>query len=79
MMDTRSMVYGGESTLNELRNFLGKRPGNYRVDPNYIRVGFGGHKPYFWDDYNRKWVGIRIGDKFYFDDYGIAVREKKDG
>lgn len=70
----REMSFEGEASIKKLQEFLGKRPGGYRIDPFYIRTGIA-HKPYFWDDYNRKWVMVKVGDKFYFDDEGIAVRE----
>ena len=73
MLDSRTMTYDGENALKKLQEFLGKRPGGYRIDPYYVRTGIA-HKPYFWDDYNRKWVMIKIGDTFKFDDYGIAIR-----
>lgn len=74
MIDTREMEYeGNPKSIRILQDFLGKRPGNYRVDPFYIRTGIAG-KPYLWDDYNRRWVMVRKGDVFGFDDHGIAVK-----
>lgn len=76
MIHTRKVVYNGEQSFADVKRFLGKRPGNYHVDAFYIRQGMG-KKPYFWDDYDRKWVAIRLGDSFYFDEYGIAVMERE--
>lgn len=75
MEDQEYEVYGGETTFHRLQVFLGKRPGDYITDPNYLRKGMG-NKPYFWDAINKKWRDIRIGDIFYFDNDGIAVQER---
>ena len=61
----------------ELQQYLGKRPGDKFVDPYYLRKsGTGVDKPYFWNNYTKKWERINPGDKFYFDDNGIPVRER---
>lgn len=64
-----NLVYDGYN-LHKIRRELGKRPGNYRVDPDYVRDGIA-HKPYFWDAYNKKWHMVRIGDSFFLDEEGI--------
>ena len=63
------------SNYHIIQEFLGKRPGDYKVDPYYLRTAMGG-KPYFWDYYRKVWIAIRRGDKFYFDNDGIPVMEK---
>lgn len=74
MIGTQEVVYeNDDKSFRKLQEFLGKRPGNYRIDPFYVRQGMA-HKPYFWDDYNRKWVLIKLGDRFRIDEYGIAVK-----
>lgn len=75
-VEADSVTYEGERNFHELQMFLGKRPGEYRVDPFYVRKSMG-NKPYFWDDIDKKWRDIRIGDTFYFDNDGLAVQEKK--
>lgn len=74
MIDTREIEYEGDpKSIRVLQDFLGKRPGNYRVDPFYIRTGIAG-KPYLWDDYNRRWVMLRKGDVVGFDADGIPTK-----
>lgn len=74
-MDDDFFVFTNPNDFYKLQQFLGKRPGDYNLDPYYVRRGMG-NKPYFWDAINKKWRDVRLGDKFYFDDYGIAVQEK---
>lgn len=66
MTDTAlNLIFDG-SNINKIRKALGKRPGGYRVDPDYIREGIA-HKPYFWDVDERKWKMVRLGDMFYME------------
>lgn len=66
------------SNFVEIQEFFGKRPGDYRIDPYYLRTGMGS-KPYFYDARRKKWSAIRRGDKFYFDSDGIPTQEKANG
>lgn len=64
-----NLVYDGYN-LRKIREAFGKRPGDYKVDPDYIREGIA-HKPYFWDAYRKKWELIRLGDSFFKDEENI--------
>jgi hypothetical protein len=64
-----NLVYDGYN-FRQIKEALGKRPGGYRVDPDYLRQGIA-QKPYFWDQYYKKWQMIRIGDSFFMDEDGI--------
>lgn len=59
--------------IKRMIDHFGKRPGGYRVDPNYFRAGIG-NKAYWWDDYKRKWTKLNFGDEFDFDENGIMVK-----
>lgn len=63
----KSIVY--DDNFFEVQRTLGKRPGDYKVDPYYLRRGHGS-KPYFWNDEQRRWVLVHPNDKFYVDDDG---------
>jgi hypothetical protein len=65
-----NLAYDGHN-LSKIRNALGPRPGEYKVDPDYIRTGIA-QRPYFWDAYRKKWEMVRLGDSFFHDDQGIA-------
>ncbi len=53
------------NNFKELQEWLGPRPGDYRIDPFYLRAGIAGQdKPYFWDDPAKKWRLVRYGDMF---------------
>lgn len=56
--------------LQEISKAYGPRPGEYTVDPNYVRTGMA-NKPYFWDAYRKKWELIRLGDTFFMDEDGV--------
>lgn len=66
------------SNFVQIQQWLGKRPGDYRLDPYYLRHSMG-NKPYFWDAIKKKWKMVKLGDKFYFDNDGIPVKESVDG
>jgi hypothetical protein len=53
----------------EIKRVLGKRPGDYVLDPYYLRKGIG-DKPYFWDEENRRWRMVRLGDLFTIEEDG---------
>jgi hypothetical protein len=59
--------------FDEVQLFLGKRPGDYRTDPYYLRKGMA-NKPYFWDEPAKKWRLVRLGDEFYKRDDGTVFR-----
>lgn len=61
------------ATMRRLQQWAGARPGNYKVDPYYFRFGMA-HKPYWWDDYERRWRLLKFGDEFDFDENDIMVR-----
>lgn len=65
-------VYDGEN-FNRIQQALGKRPGNYRVDPFYLRRGIA-QKIYFWNDYDRKWMLVHMGDLFWLNNEGKPVK-----
>jgi hypothetical protein len=67
-----NLVYDGYN-LFKIEEEFGLRPGGYRVDPNYVRRGIAG-KPYFWNNYTKKWTLIRLGDSFFRDDEGIPCK-----
>jgi hypothetical protein len=66
----KSIVY--DANFLDVQRLLGKRPGGYTLDPYYLRKGHGG-KPWFWDDENRKWILVHVGDKFFIDDDGTVT------
>ena len=53
-----------------IQSWLGKRPGDYKVDPYYLRRGFH-NKVQFWDASKRQWKPVRIGDKFIKSQDGV--------
>ena len=55
------------------QELLGKRPGDYRLDPYYLRTGIA-DKPYFWNDSTRKWERVSLGDLFTVHDDGTVTR-----
>jgi hypothetical protein len=52
-----------------IQKALGKRPGNYHLDPYYLRTGMG-DKPYFWDAERKRWKMVRLGDLFVINEDG---------
>lgn len=64
---------GDRANIKGLQKTFGERPGNYSVDRFYFRTGIG-NKPYYWDDYERKWKLLKDGMEFELDDDGIMVR-----
>lgn len=62
-----------DSNFKEVQEFLGKRPGDKFVDPFYLRRGLA-EKPYFWNQFTKKWELVHAGDWFSKDSTG-AYRE----
>lgn len=60
------IVFDGENFV-KVQEHLGKRPGDYTIDPFFIRQGWA-HKPFFWDESTKKWLRVSIGDTFYVKD-----------
>lgn len=58
---------------HHIQQVLGKRPGDYRMDPYYLRKGMA-DKPYFWNYLTKKWELLRLGDVFIIDDEGLVTR-----
>lgn len=67
----KSIVY--DANFMAVQSMLGRRPGGYRIDPYYLKKGHG-LKPYFWNDEDRKWELVHVGDKFFIDDDGKVTR-----
>ena len=61
------------NNFKQLSDFLGKRPGDKIVDPNYVKRGWG-NKVYFWE--NGKWYLVHPNDNFYKRADGSIVQEK---
>lgn len=61
------------TNIETLMAKFGNRPGDYSIDPYWFRRGMG-NKPYVWDNKNKKWRLIRIGDEFDWDDEGNVVK-----
>lgn len=60
------------SDFVETQKLLGERPGNYHVDPHYLRRGIG-NKAYLWID---GWRLLRPGDVIILHGDGTVDREK---
>lgn len=61
-----------------IQKWLGERPGDYVVDPFYIKRGYGG-KVQFWNVDRKKWEFVRIGDKFIKSQDGVIRVENMKG
>lgn len=72
-----SHVEDRQANLKRLQEKFGARPGNYRVDPWYFRFGIA-NKPYWWDDYDRRWRMLKFGDEFDWDENGIMIKVNDD-
>lgn len=72
MTETR-LVYTPDEFV-EIQKLLGERPGNYHVDPNYLRRGIG-NKAYLWLDGG--WKLLNPGDLIIRYGDGTIRREKK--
>lgn len=67
----REFLFAKEN-FRVIQQTLGKRPGNYKVDPYLLRKGIN-DKPYFWNDTTRKWELVRLGDLFIIEDDGYVT------
>ena len=63
-----------DNNFMHVQAYLGKRPGEYTMNPYYLKKGFS-NKPMFFDVATGKWTYIHPGDRFHLDDEGIARRE----
>lgn len=57
----------------KIRKLLGKRPGDFILDPYYLRTGMA-DKPYFWNVDTRRWEMVRLGDVFTIHEDGSVTR-----
>lgn len=71
-MSEETYVYDGDNFVR-IQRILGERPGGYRIDKFYLRRGLG-QKPYFWDEYNNKWLRLHMGDLIWINEEGIPVK-----
>jgi hypothetical protein len=71
-LSRREFIYAKE-THHLIRKVLGKRPGDYHLDPDYIRTGMG-DKPYFWNAEHKRWELVRLGDLFILNEDGSVDR-----
>lgn len=78
MESTQSSIEYNADNFYAIQKFLGERPGGYRIDPYYLRKGMA-DKPYFWDAEKKKWISVRVGDRFYVNELGEAVRVPANG
>lgn len=69
-------VVWDEGDFRRIQQWVGYRPGEYAIDPYYIRRGFG-NKCYFWEDDSKKWRLLHNGDKIIKEgDSPSLVKEK---
>lgn len=60
-MDDEFIIYQGEHNYTAVERFVGRRPGDKKVDPFYVKKGWG-NKTYFWDG---RWILLHPGDMIY--------------
>lgn len=63
-----------DNNFMEVQTLLGKRPGDYRLDPYYLKKGHG-MKPMFWEAESKKWRFVHVGDRFAVHDDGTVEWE----
>lgn len=68
----REYVFAKDNFLN-LQKVLGERPGEYRLDPFYLRKALA-DKPMFWNYEKKIWERVSLGDVFVIDDEGFVTR-----